>query len=223
MSLLVMLRHGESLANARDAFAGWLDVPLTDRGRLEACAVGRSLAGLRPDAVHTSALDRAVETARLLVEEAGWNLSPRIDWRLNERHYGALQGLDKRAARERYGTEDVERWRRSVNARPPHADNDTLAEQRADERYASIPEAAGVATESLADLAGRMTPYWHGLLAPELGANRTVVVVSHGNALRVLLHLSTGAALEETARARIETAMPITVRPTSAPLRIPVP
>jgi 2,3-bisphosphoglycerate-dependent phosphoglycerate mutase len=212
VSYLVMLRHGESFANADDLFAGWLDVQLTDRGRSEARAAGSSLAGLRPAAVHTSVLGRAVETARLLVQEAGWNVLPRPHWRLNERHYGALQGLHKGFARESYGVDNVERWRRGVDARPPRAIDEVLAAQQSDQRYASHPEAAGITAESLADLAERVAPYWHEVLAPELQVGSTVVVVSHGNALRVLTHLSTGKSLEETTHIRIPTAVPITMQ-----------
>ena len=223
MRPLVLLRHGESVANADDVFAGWLDVPLTERGRAEACDAGRRLAGLRPDAVHTSVLGRAVETARLLIEGAGWELSPSAHWRLNERHYGALQGLVKNEARARFGAEEVQRWRRSVDGRPPLADDAVLAAQRSDPRYAALPEAAGIAAESLADVAERMTPYWRDILAPELAARRCVVVVAHGNALRALMHLCTGKSLEETARSELGTAIPLTIQAAALEARSPVP
>lgn len=206
---LVLLRHGESTANAAETFAGWLDVPLTARGLAQAESVGRTLAGLRPDAVHTSLLGRSINTAYLMVESAGWDMSLRRDWRLNERHYGALQGLDKHVARRRYGADEVERWRRSIDVAPPPMAPHRLAEQLADRRYADLPEARLVTGESLGDLARRMAPYWRDVLRPELAEDRTVVVVSHGNALRALLHLATGAPLTQTAMAQVPPGMPI--------------
>ena len=216
MDRLVLLRHGESTANAGGTFAGWLDVPLTARGLAEARAAGRTLAGLRPDAVHTSVLTRAVDTARLVIEEAGWQLSPFRDWRLNERHYGALQGMGKEQARLRHGRWQVERWRRSVDEPPPAADPDALDIQLADPRYAAEPLARLVAGESLADVALRMAPYWQDVLRPPLAGGGTVLVVAHGNALRVLLHLATGRPLEETARTHVPTAVPL-ILPAPAP------
>jgi len=209
MSRLVLLRHGESTANAEDMFAGWLDVPLTPRGLAQAEAVGRSLAALRPHAVHTSVLGRTISTARLMATAAGWDVPLCHDWRLNERHYGALQGLDKAEARRRYGTTDVEVWRRSVDVAPPPATEEQLAEQLADRRYAADPRARLTVTESLGDVAKRMAPYWDEVLQPELASGRTVVVVSHGNAVRVLLHLATGVSLEEAAQLQVPTATPI--------------
>jgi 2,3-bisphosphoglycerate-dependent phosphoglycerate mutase len=209
MDRLVLLRHGESTANADERFAGWLDVPLTARGLVEARAAGRTLAGLRPDAVHTSVLTRAVDTAHVVVETAGWQLSPRRDWRLNERHYGALQGIGKAQARLRHGTPQVERWRRSVDEPPPAAGPGALRAQLADPRYAAEPPARLTNGESLADVARRMAPYWHEVLRPQVAAGRTVLVVSHGNALRVLLHLATGRPLEETAGTHVPTAVPL--------------
>ncbi|MFF2297900.1 2,3-bisphosphoglycerate-dependent phosphoglycerate mutase [Arthrobacter sp. NPDC058127] len=222
MGPLVLLRHGESVANANDVFAGWLDAPLTERGRTEARDAAKSLAGLRPDAVHTSVLGRAAETARLLIEEAGWELSPSAHWRLNERHYGALQGLVKNQARLRFGAEKVQWWRRGVDGCPPGADDAALAAQRADPRYMGIPEAAGVVAESLADVAERMTPYWRDVLAPELAAGRSMVVVAHGNALRALMHLCMGRPLEETARSEFGTAIPLTIQAAAIQAQIPV-
>lgn len=212
MSGLVLLRHGESTANADDVFAGWLDVPLTGRGRAEARRAAAQLAGLTPDAIHTSVLSRAVETARLLVEEARWPLSPSAYWRLNERHYGALQGLAKAEARVRFGDAKVQSWRRGVDGRPPKANDAGLAAQRADARYAALPEAAAISAESLADVGARMTPYWRHILAPELRKGRTVVVVGHGNAMRVLMHLSTGMPLEQASQRELRTAAPVAVR-----------
>jgi 2,3-bisphosphoglycerate-dependent phosphoglycerate mutase len=209
MSRLVLLRHGESTANARDMFAGWLDVPLTPRGFAQAEAVGRSLAALRPDAVHTSLLGRTISTACLMATAAGWDVPLCGDWRLNERHYGALQGLDKDEARRLYGTTDVEVWRRSVDVAPPPATEERLAEQLADCRYAADPRARLTVTESLGDVARRMAPYWLEVLQPQLASGRTVVVVSHGNAVRVLLHLATGVPLEEAAQLEVPTATPI--------------
>lgn len=218
MSRLVLLRHGESVANADDVFAGWLDVPLTERGRTEACEAAASLAGFCPDAVHTSVLSRAVETARLLIGEAGWELSSSAHWRLNERHYGALQGLAKDEARARFGAGNVQWWRRGIDGRPPQADDAALAAQRADPRYTALPEAAAIAGESLADVVKRTTPYWRNVLAPELATDRTVVVVGHGNALRALMHLCSGMPLDEAGCCELGTAVPVTIQ-----AQIPVP
>ncbi|WGL52486.1 2,3-bisphosphoglycerate-dependent phosphoglycerate mutase [Nocardioides sp. BP30] len=208
MGPLVLLRHGESTANAGELFAGWLDVPLTPRGIGQACAAGHALAALRPTEIHTSVLGRAINTAHLLADAAGWTTPLRRDWRLNERHYGALQGLHKDLARSRYGAEDVERWRRAVDVRPPPADQDALARQLADARYGAS-EARLTRSESLADVAARMRPYWEAVLRPLLADGGRVLVVSHGNALRVLLHLATGRPLAETALAQVPTATPI--------------
>lgn len=212
MSGLVLLRHGESTANADDVFAGWLDVPLTARGRAEARRAAARLSGITPDAIHTSVLSRAVETARLLAEEAGWQLAPSAHWRLNERHYGVLQGLAKADARARFGDAEVESWRRGVDGCPPHANDAGPAARRAESRYAGNPEAAAICAESLADVAIRMAPYWREILAPELRRGRSVVVVGHGNALRVLMHLSTGMPLEEATKRELRTADPVAVR-----------
>jgi 2,3-bisphosphoglycerate-dependent phosphoglycerate mutase len=198
MSRLVLLRHGESTANAEDSFAGWLDVPLTPRGLAQAQAAGRGLAALRPDAVHTSVLGRAIATAGLMTAAGGWDVPLRADWRLNERHYGALQGLGRAQARRRYGAAVVESWRRSVDVAPPPASAEQLAVQLADHRYAQNPRARLIVTESLGEV-----------LQPELTAGRTVVVVSHGNAVRVLVHLASGVPLEEAAQLQVPTAMPI--------------
>jgi 2,3-bisphosphoglycerate-dependent phosphoglycerate mutase len=212
MARLVLLRHGESTANAHDVFAGWLDLPLTERGAHEARSAGRSLAAMRADSIHTSVLGRAINTGHLVAEAAGWQAQLRRDWRLNERHYGALQGLAKEAARRRYGAEDVEIWRRSIDVAPPPASAYALAEQLADRRYQCAPAARLIRTESLGDVAARMAPYWRDVLAPELAADRVVVVVSHGNALRALLHLATGTPLAQTALTQVPTAMPIMPR-----------
>lgn len=153
-----------------------------------------------------------METARLLAEEARWPLSPSAYWRLNERHYGALQGLAKADARARFGEAEVQSWRRGIDGRPPKTDDAALSAQRADPRYAAYPEAAAISAESLADVAVRMAPYWRHILAPELRRGRTVVVVSHGNALRALMHLSTGVPLEEATQRELRTAAPVAVR-----------
>jgi 2,3-bisphosphoglycerate-dependent phosphoglycerate mutase len=140
---------------------------------------------------------------------AGWDARLRPDWRLNERHYGALQGLDKAEARRRYGTADVEAWRRSVDIAPPPATAEQLARQVADPRYACDPRARLTVTESLDAVARRIAPFWRGVLQPELASGRTIVVVSHGDALRVLVHLVTGLPLEEAAQLRVPAATPI--------------
>ena len=212
MIKLVLLRHGESTWNKENRFTGWTDVDLSERGREEAKAAGRLLkeAGYVFDVAFTSVLKRAIRTLLIALDELDLLWIPVTkDWRLNERHYGALQGLDKDEARRRYGTAQVEAWRRSADIAPPPASAEQLARQLADPRYAGDPRARLTATESLGDVARRMAPYWSEVLQPELARGRTVVVVSHGNALRVLVHLVTGIPLEEAAQFPVPTATPI--------------
>jgi 2,3-bisphosphoglycerate-dependent phosphoglycerate mutase len=166
MADLVLLRHGESQWNLENRFTGWVDVPLSPRGEAEARAAGEKLRGHRIDKVYTSALRRAIDTARLALEQAGMpNLPVERDAALNERMYGDLQGLDKAEAARRFGAEQVRLWRRSYDVRPPGG-------------------------ESLADTAARVLPYWEAHLLPELRAGRNLLVVAHGNSLRALvMHL----------------------------------
>jgi 2,3-bisphosphoglycerate-dependent phosphoglycerate mutase len=208
---LVLLRHGESEWNAKNLFTGWVDVGLSEKGNAEAARGGQLLgeAGLRPDVVHTSLLRRAIRTAELALDEIdlGW-LPVRRSWRLNERHYGALQGLDKSATREKYGDEQFMRWRRSYDEPPPPLDDDSEWSQAGDPRYADLLEILP-RTECLADVVHRMLPYWYDALVPDLRLGRVVLVAAHGNSLRALVKHLDGLSDEEVVGLNIPTGIPL--------------
>jgi 2,3-bisphosphoglycerate-dependent phosphoglycerate mutase len=168
---LVILRHGESTWNQQNLFTGWHDVPLSEKGLLEAPAAGRTMAdeGLRFDVAHTSLLTRAVVTCHLALEAMGqvW-LPVQRHWRLNERHYGALQGLDKKATTERHGAEQTNLWRRSYDVPPPPVGTDHPEHPASDSRYRLLPPDVLPASECLADVVARVLPYWHDVVAPQL-------------------------------------------------------
>jgi 2,3-bisphosphoglycerate-dependent phosphoglycerate mutase len=188
---LVILRHGQSTWNAENRFTGWTDVDLSERGEAEARDAGRLLAaepGLEIDMVHTSVLTRAVRTANLALDEMQRSFLPvQRSWRLNERHYGALQGLNKRETAERHGLEQVKIWRRSYDTPPPAVGLDDENHPINDARYRAVPRSVLPATECLADVVRRMLPYWEDDIAPQLIDGRTVLVVAHGNSLRALV------------------------------------
>ncbi len=187
---LVLLRHGRSEWNAKNLFTGWVDVPLDDTGRAEAVRGAELLRerNLRPDVVHTSLLRRATATAEICLDgiDRHW-LPVRRTWRLNERHYGALQGKDKKATLEQYGEEQFMRWRRSYDEPPPPIDDDDEWSQAGDPRYADLPPELMPRTECLADVVHRMLPYWYDAVVPDLRLGRTVLVAAHGNSLRALV------------------------------------
>jgi 2,3-bisphosphoglycerate-dependent phosphoglycerate mutase len=190
--MLILLRHGESEANAGNSFSGWLDVPLSERGRAEAAQAGALLVehGIAPTVVHTSVLVRAVDTADIAMARLGGAVPTRRTWRLNERHYGALQGCRRAAIRARYGDAQFARWRRSYDAAPPPLPADDPMNPHRDPRYADVPPGDLPATESLADVRRRLVPYWAEAIAPDLDAGATVLVVAHSNSLRALcMHL----------------------------------
>ncbi len=190
MRTLVLLRHGESEWNSKGLFTGWVDVGLSEAGRQEAVNAGRLLAraGLRPGVVHTSVLTRAIQTANIALEEAGllW-LPVRRSWRLNERHYGALQGKDKAMTRREFGDEQFMLWRRSYDVPPPPIADDDPLSQSGDPRYAGLPPEARPRTECLKDVLERLLPYWYDDMVPDLARGGTVLVVAHGNSLRALV------------------------------------
>ena len=208
---LVLLRHGESEWNAKNLFTGWVDVGLTEKGKAEAARAGELIRddGLRPDVVHTSLLRRAIRTAELALDTAdlGW-LPVSRSWRLNERHYGALQGLDKAATREQYGDEQFMRWRRSYDEPPPPLADDNEWSQAGDPRYANLLELLP-RTECLADVVHRMLPYWYDALVPDLQAGRVVVVAAHGNSLRALVKHLDGLSDEAVVGLNIPTGIPL--------------
>ena len=209
---LVLLRHGQSQWNLENRFPGWVDVDLTEQGRTEAEAAGRLMAdeGLHFDAAHTSVLLRAIRTLNTALDAMDqlW-LPVQKSWRLNERHYGALQGLDKAETTARHGEDQVKIWRRSYDIPPPPMDADDKGHPRFDRRYAGLDTRVLPATESLATTLERVLPYWHDHLAPELTAGRTLLVTAHGNSLRALTMLLEGIPETEIPNLEIPTGVPI--------------
>jgi 2,3-bisphosphoglycerate-dependent phosphoglycerate mutase len=212
MGTLVLLRHGESVWNAEGRFTGWIDVGLSDQGVAEAVNAGNLLAeaGLRPDVVHTSVLTRAIQTANATLETArlAW-LPVRRSWRLNERHYGALQGKSKAQTRQQYGDEQFMLWRRSYDVPPPPlADTDPMA-QAGDPRYATLPDDLMPRSECLKDVLNRVLPYWHDAIIGDLAVGRCVLVVAHGNSLRALVKHLDAISDDEIAELNIPTGIPL--------------
>ena len=211
MYKIVLLRHGESTWNALNLFTGWVDVPLSPKGVAEAEAGGRMLteAGVLPDVVHTSLLRRAITTANISLDVANRHWIPvRRSWRLNERHYGALQGKNKKETLEQYGEEQFMLWRRSYDTPPPRIADDDEFSQTADVRYAGLPDEIRPRTECLADVVDRMLPYWYDGIVPDLVAGRVTLVAAHGNSLRALaMHLE-GLTREEVIELNIPTGQP---------------
>lgn len=209
---LVLLRHGESEWNALNLFSGWVDVDLSAAGRAEAVHAGRLIAdsGVLPDVLHTSLLRRAIHTAQTALDTVGrpW-LPVHRSWRLNERHYGALQGKDKKATLAEYGEEQFMLWRRSYDTPPPPLDTDSEFSQFADPRYAVLPPEARPRTECLADVVARMLPYWYDAIVPDLRAGRTVLVAAHGNSLRALVKHLAGLSAAEVETLNIPTGIPL--------------
>ena len=212
MGTLVLLRHAESEWNAKGLFAGWADVRLAANGRQEAEAAGRMLdgAGLRPDVVHTSVLTRTVQTANIMLDVAGLSWLPvRRSWRLNERHYGALQGKDKAQTRQEFGDEQFMLWRRSYDVPPPPIADDDPLSQAGDPRYALLPPELLPRTECLRDVVVRLLPYWYDAIVPDLAAGLTVLVVAHGNSLRALVKHLDGISDSAIAELNVPTGIPL--------------
>jgi 2,3-bisphosphoglycerate-dependent phosphoglycerate mutase len=208
---LVLLRHGESTWNQENLFTGWHDVPLSAKGAVEAAAAGRTLAeaGLWFDTSHTSLLTRAVQTADLALAELGQPWLPVTrSWRLNERHYGALQGKDKRQTAAQYGDEQTHLWRRSYDVPPPPVDPTSPEHPRNDPRYRRLAPDVLPASECLLDVVRRVLPYWHDVVVPELRAGCTVLVTAHGNSLRALVKHLEGISDEDIADLNIPTGVP---------------
>jgi 2,3-bisphosphoglycerate-dependent phosphoglycerate mutase len=208
---LALLRHGESDWNARNLFTGWVDVPLSVKGRLEAETGGRLLAeaGVLPDVVHTSLLRRAITTANLTLDVAERHWIPvRRHWRLNERHYGALQGKNKKQTLAKYGEEQFLLWRRSYDIPPPPIDDDAEFSQAGDPRYADLGSDLP-ASECLKDVVARMLPYWDSDVVPDLRAGNVVLVAAHGNSLRALVKHLDGISDTDIAGLNIPTGIPL--------------
>ena len=209
-STLILLRHGESEWNASNQFTGWVDVDLTDKGRAEAARAGVLMKALdrRPDAVYTSLLRRAITTANLALDKADLHWIPvHRDWRLNERHYGALQGLNKAETKEKYGDEQFMAWRRSYDTPPPPIEPGSENSQDSDPRYADID--GGPLTECLKDVVERFVPYYAGTIEPDLRAGKTVLIAAHGNSLRALVKYLDGMSDEDVVGLNIPTGIPL--------------
>ncbi|NDD96422.1 MAG: 2,3-diphosphoglycerate-dependent phosphoglycerate mutase [Actinobacteria bacterium] len=208
---LVILRHGESTWNQQNLFTGWHDVPLSEKGLAEAAQAGSTMAeaGLFFDVAHTSLLTRAVMTCHLALNAMGqvW-LPVQRSWRLNERHYGALQGLDKKATTERHGAEQTKLWRRSFDVPPPPVDTDSPEHPVNDRRYRLLDPAVLPAAECLKDVVARVLPYWNDAIVPQLRDNQTVLVTAHGNSLRALVMHLEGISEDAIAELNIPTGAP---------------
>ena len=207
---LVLCRHGESLWNRENRFTGWTDVDLSPAGEEEASRAGRLLrgAGLVPDVAHTSVLTRAVRTLSLMLAELECSgIKVHQSWRLNERHYGALQGLNKAETMERHGKAQVKIWRRSYAVPPPALEPDDPRHPRHEARYADVD--ALPAAESLSDTLDRVQPYWESRIAPDVEAGRCTLVSAHGNSLRALVKLLENISDDDIVRLEIPTGAPI--------------
>ncbi|MDU2597753.1 MAG: phosphoglyceromutase [Dermabacter sp.] len=206
---LVLLRHGESEWNQKNLFTGWVDVPLSEKGRGEATHGGELIkeSGILPDVVHTSLLRRAIMSANLALDAADRHWIPvKRDWRLNERHYGALQGLDKAETRDKYGDEQFMLWRRSFDVPPPAIEEGSEFSQDGDPRYegTEVPKA-----ECLKDVIARFLPYWEEGIKPDLAAGKTVLVAAHGNSLRALVKYLDDISDEDIVGLNIPTGQPL--------------
>jgi len=209
---LLLLRHGESTWNERGLFTGWVDVGLTERGAAEAARAGELLAARRllPDVVHTSVLRRAIRTAEIALEAAERQWIPvRRSWRLNERHYGALQGASKQQIRRKYGEQQFMLWRRSYDVPPPPLAADSPLAAARDARYRELPPDALPDSECLKDVLVRMLPHWYDAIVPDLRAGRLVLVCAHGNSLRALVKHLDGIADEAIAAVDLPTGIPL--------------
>lgn len=208
---LVLLRHGNSVWNQKNLFTGWVDVDLTDQGRAEAKRAGELLgeSGLKPDVLFTSVLKRAINTAHIALDQNDRNWIPTYrSWRLNERHYGALQGLDKAETLEKYGPEQFQLWRRSYDTPPPPIADDAEYSQFGDDRYRDLGEQMP-RTECLKDVLERMLPYWHSDISGQLKQSKTVLVTAHGNSLRALVKHLDGISDADIAELNIPTGIPL--------------
>lgn len=209
---LILLRHGESDWNSKNLFTGWVDVDLNEKGVGEAKRGGELLAeeNLLPDKLHTSLLRRAIHTAYLALDGCDRHWIPvQRSWRLNERHYGGLQGLNKAETLEKYGNEQFMAWRRSYDVPPPVLDKDAQWSQWNDPRYADIPEDGRPQTECLKDVVARMLPYWESDIKPDLATGKTILVAAHGNSLRALVKHLDEISDDDIAGLNIPTGIPL--------------
>jgi 2,3-bisphosphoglycerate-dependent phosphoglycerate mutase len=209
---LVLLRHGESEWNALDQFTGWVDVGLSERGEGEARRAGELLRdrGLLAEVVHTSVLRRAIRTTEIALDVCDRHWIPvRRSWRLNERHYGALQGRNKAQTLERYGEQQFMLWRRSYDTPPPALEGEALVAEASDARYAVVPPELRPRSECLKDVVARMLPYWYDAIVPDLHEGRLVLVSAHGNSLRALVKHLDGISDADIVGLNIPTGIPL--------------
>ena len=212
MKRLVLLRHGESVWNKENRFTGWTDVGLSEKGVAEATAAGRVLAaeGYTFDVAYTSVLKRAIKTLWIVLEEMDLMWIPvHRHWRLNERHYGALQGLNKADTAERHGMEQTQIWRRSYDVAPPPLTADDERYPGRDRRYAALRPAELPLTECLKDTVARFLPYWHETIAPVVRSEARVLIAAHGNSLRALVKYLDGISDAESVTLNIPTGIPL--------------
>ncbi|MEU8233282.1 2,3-bisphosphoglycerate-dependent phosphoglycerate mutase [Actinoplanes sp. NPDC048967] len=212
---LILLRHGQSVSNAADVFTGWSDAPLSELGVAQARGAAATLRelGVRPTGVHTSLLRRSIATAEIVMDGLGRGWAPvHRSWRLNERHYGALTGRDKRAVAAEVDGSVFRAWRRSFGVAPPAMSEEAAVVMYADERYADLPAGARPRTESLADCQARVLPYWSDVLFPRVLAGETPLVVGHGNSLRAFVMYLEGLGPAEVERLDIPTGVPMRYR-----------
>jgi 2,3-bisphosphoglycerate-dependent phosphoglycerate mutase len=212
MPTLVLLRHGESDWNDKNLFTGWVDVDLTDKGEEQARLGGLQLleAGLLPTVLHTSLLTRAIRTANIALESCQRSWVPvKRHWRLNERHYGALQGKDKKATLEEFGEEQFMLWRRSYDVPPPPIESGSEWDNATDLRYAKLARDLVPATECLKDVVERLLPYWYDEIVPDLRNGEVVMVAAHGNSLRALVKHLDGLTDEQVVALNIPTGQPL--------------
>ncbi|MCC6547257.1 2,3-diphosphoglycerate-dependent phosphoglycerate mutase [Candidatus Sumerlaeota bacterium] len=212
MHKIVLLRHGQSAWNLENRFTGWTDVDLTDQGRGEARMAGRVLKekNFEFDLVYTSVLTRAIRTMQIAMSELEQLWVPVIrDWRLNERHYGALQGLNKAEIAAKHGDEQVKIWRRSYSVPPPPLTSNDERHPSRDRRYASVAKDELPLTESLKDTVARFVPYWESTIAPQVRGGRRVIIVAHGNSLRALVKHLDNMSEEEILELNIPTGIPL--------------
>lgn len=215
MYTLVLLRHGQSIWNEQDLFTGWHDVDLTHRGEAEAMRGGELMLehGVLPDVCHTSVLLRAIRTADLALQtlERRW-IPIKRHWRLNERHYGALQGLNKKETAARFGAAQLHEWRRSYDIPPPPVEPTSEEHPCNDPRYASLPRHVLPASECLKDVVTRMLPYYEDHIVPDLRAERTVLVAAHGNSIRALVKFLDEITDDRIEELNIPTGQPLVYR-----------
>ncbi|MEI6296344.1 MAG: 2,3-diphosphoglycerate-dependent phosphoglycerate mutase [bacterium] len=211
MNKLIIIRHGESVWNKENIFTGWVDVDLSPQGEDEAHKAGKSLkeAGMKPDMAFVSVLKRAVKTLDIVLGELGQNIPIFNSWRLNERHYGALQGLNKSETTEKYGEEQVKIWRRSYNVRPPTLKEGDSKDAFNDPKYSGLKREEVPLAESLDDTTKRLMPYWEEVIFPEIKKGKNVLIAGHGSGVRALVKHLDGLSEEEVMDLNIPTAVPL--------------